>query len=306
MTTPRQVLVPIDFSAASLRALDYGLTVAKAFSAHLSLLHVINRAMPARYGQFVPTAEEEATHITQAEQDLRQLVTKSKSSHLDYSVKVLLGEIDQQILRAVDEQSVDLVIMGSHGRRGFTRWFVGSVTERVLREIPVPLMTVATLAGKTSPVPEGPVRLDRILCPSDFTDSEEVALPLAVEFAKRFDSELEIVHVVEHLKRSPTSAPYTAAELVAEQEVLITNARSKLEDVASRVGSDSVTVRKTVLEGHASDAILSHATASGASLLVITLHRMNFVERALVGATAERLVRTASIPVLTVPRTQGD
>ena len=301
MNPIQTVLVPIDFSDASKHALNYGLHVAREFGSVLEVVHVVDRMPLARYTQFIPAFEDEARAITEAKAELNALLPDSLRHGVECRVVVAAGKTESVLLARVEEASIDLVIMGSHGRRGFKRWCLGSVTEHALRRMPVPVMTVSHVDEGVEPKPGAPLKFDRILSPTDFSDSREVALPVALEFARRWGSELEVVHVVERLHPSPTSPPWTDEELARERRDLVERASSAMDNLISPPRAEGVNLRKTVLEGHAAQAILEHAAANQPDLIVITLHGMGFIERALLGATAERIVRGAHAPVLAIP-----
>ncbi len=300
MNPIRKVLVPIDFSDASKRALDYGLNVAREFDGELVLLHVSPKYLDSRYTMFIPAVEEEFRHLKDAERDMSALIPE-EGRNLQVRILATEGRPEEEILKLVDEEAIDLVVMGGHGRRRFKRWFLGSVTEHILRKIPVPVMSLSQVEQGVEPRLSEPLRFERILYPTDFSDCTEIALPMALGFTRRFRSELTLVHVVERLHRSPTSPSYTDEELEEERRSLVERAESALSGMAPADATPGVAVRKVVLEGKASQAILKYVEESGADLIVMSLHGMSFIERALLGATAERVVRASSVPVLSIP-----
>jgi nucleotide-binding universal stress UspA family protein len=296
----RRILVPVDFSEASQHALNYALHLAEAFDSELLLLHVINPFFPSHPSLLMPSIEEKTKQ--ELDRDLAELIPERYRERISVEVQTVSGETEDEIERVARELSTDMVVMGSHGRRRFKRWFIGSVTEHLLRRLPIPVLTVSRLEEDVEPPLGVPLRFKRITCPTDFSDSHEVGLPVAAELARRFKATLEIVHVVEHLHRSPTSPPYTEEELAKERQSLIDWADRNLDEVLAQVDTDDIEIVKTVLEGRASQVLLDHLGESRADLVVMTLHGMGFLERALLGATAERIVRAAPIPVLSIPR----
>lgn len=295
----RRILVPIDFSDASKQALNYGLHLAEAFAAEIRLLHVVASGFTGPAGLRMPAPSDQERE--QIDREMAALIPKAYRD-LACELRTASGEIEEKILEAVRESSADLVVMGSHGRRRFERWLLGSVTEHILRRVPVPVLTVSRIEESTEPPLGVPLRFERILCPTDFSDSREVSLPVAAELARRFGAVLEVAHVVEHLRRSPTSPPYTDQQLAQERRTLAAWAGTRLDDALTEAKITGVEVRKTVLEGGPSQALLAHIEATHPDLVVMTLHGMSFLERALLGATAERIVRASTAPVLSIPR----
>ena len=90
----------------------------------------------------------------------------------------------------------DLLVIGTHGRSGFERLVLGSVTEKVLRKASCPVLTVPKRLPDAVPV--GPVLFKRILCPVDFSESSLHALSYAVSMAQEADGQLTVLHVVAH------------------------------------------------------------------------------------------------------------
>jgi nucleotide-binding universal stress UspA family protein len=134
------ILVPTDFSACSEHALDYAVQIAERLDAKLHLLSVIG--VPS-YG--VPelgvgiTAPMIDNLIADHQRELDQLAGTRK---LVTETLVRVGDARDVILQTADEIKADLIVMGTHGRRGFSRALLGSVTEMVVRTSPIPVLTV--------------------------------------------------------------------------------------------------------------------------------------------------------------------
>jgi nucleotide-binding universal stress UspA family protein len=141
MTTFRQILVPIDFGEPSEMAVDLALAIAERFVAPVTLLHVTY--MPPYYysayaeGLAFPLDEME----TRAKAALDEAVAKAKARHPLTKGMLVAGPPLEQILAAAQTSGADLIVMGTHGRRGVSRALLGSVAERVVRYSPIPVMT---------------------------------------------------------------------------------------------------------------------------------------------------------------------
>ena len=107
------------------------------------------------------------------------------------------GNVAPEIVRLARELPADLIVMGTHGRTGFDRLMLGSVTERILRKAPCPVLTVPRRAPDAVPV--GPVLFKRILCAIDYSPSAMKALTYATSLAEQAGAHLTAVHVLEHL-----------------------------------------------------------------------------------------------------------
>jgi nucleotide-binding universal stress UspA family protein len=147
MTRFRHILVPVDFEASSKRALEVAIDFALQFDAKLTLFHAWDTPATA-YANFYVSGDlwsflEEAAKKQTAETlaEVRKRVPNADSV-------VAFGPAGYEILRAIEPQKVDLVVMGTHGRQGLGRVFLGSVAEKVVRGSSVPVLTIR--AGEAS------------------------------------------------------------------------------------------------------------------------------------------------------------
>jgi nucleotide-binding universal stress UspA family protein len=139
LTVYRRILVPTDGTPGSEKAVRNALEIATRFDAALYAVSVVEadgkRSLKKRSSrsELVETAE-------QALDDVRREV---EPRGLEVTTRLLEGKPGEQILRFIDQHDIDLVVMGTHGRQGFDRYLLGSITERVVREADVPVLTVS-------------------------------------------------------------------------------------------------------------------------------------------------------------------
>lgn len=291
-TTARfeRLLCPVDFYPASLRAFEYALKLAANYKAGVHLLHVIPRVMPAGRRAEVRMSPLIMEQKSSAEQLFVTLRKKAESARVPVDTEIRIGDIDLQILRTVKKQKADLLVMGTHGRRKFKRWVMGSVAERMLRHSPIPLFVL----GSGDREPRVPPAIRRILLTTDFSPGSRDALRYAFSIAEECKASIVVLHVVND-----------TALFVSRQEV----ARLKedaIKTMASIVpskspGGCSVTTRVEV--GNPYRVILKTIQSEKPGLVVMNTHGKGMMERVLVGSTAERVVRGASglCPILLVP-----
>ena len=142
MTSFKSILVPTDFGEASERAVDLAIALAEKFESHITLLH--STALPASAlsayaeGLYWPTEEM----ISAAQKELVTTVSKARSRYHNVEGVVVNLEPWQAILNFAQTHQADLIVIGTHGRRGISRVFLGSVAERVVRFSPIPVLTV--------------------------------------------------------------------------------------------------------------------------------------------------------------------
>jgi nucleotide-binding universal stress UspA family protein len=281
----KKIIVPVDFSEPSKKAANYGLSLALEFDARLVLAHI------APYDG--PAYEAAKVHLL-------ELIPSEYRERLDYEIIVKAGDVRQELLGIIEEKEIDLVVMGSRGRSYFERLLLGSVTERMLRKLHVPILTVSHLdPGREIHIPR-PVPLHRILYATDLAEGTETGLEFSVRLAKGLDAHLTVVHVIQAADvafHGPETVGYLP-EYAAEIRVQAAERLSRL--VA--LGSDgSVPISTVLADGVPYEAINRLAEQNSADLIVINLQAKGRLERALLGTTAERVIRTATVPVLSLP-----
>lgn len=143
MMAIRKILVPTDFSDCSEAALAYGRRMAEAFGASLHLLHVVQdpytqpwaaEAFPAPLGDLLVQWEEQAQK--------RMLDVLSETERGQVTIATQIGSPFFEIVRYAQEQQIDLIVIGTHGRGPIGHMLLGSVAEKVVRKAPCPVLTV--------------------------------------------------------------------------------------------------------------------------------------------------------------------
>jgi nucleotide-binding universal stress UspA family protein len=142
MAAFKKILVPVDFGAISKEVLDLAVDLAKREGAALTLAHVWE--LPAyAYASMEFTPTDLLTPIREsAQQQLERTVSTVKKDVPNVTGVLKQGSAWREIVALIDETKPDLVVMGTHGRRGVERMFLGSVAEKVVRSSPVPVLTV--------------------------------------------------------------------------------------------------------------------------------------------------------------------
>jgi nucleotide-binding universal stress UspA family protein len=190
--------------------------------------------------------------------------------------------------------------MGSHGRRNIERFFLGSTTEHILRKVPVPVLTVSRIIPGHEIHSPGPVPIRRIVYAVDLSECAEIGLKYSAELARTFGADLELVHVIDPIETGqwgtevPGSLPF---DLSAVQEI----ARERLQQVVNDAGVGDLKVNIFVVEGIPHNTIIRFADEANADLIVQNLKSKGVLERVMLGATAERVIRASHIPVLSIP-----
>jgi nucleotide-binding universal stress UspA family protein len=185
------ILCPVDFSELSAQALRHAAALAKCGDARIVAAYANWFEAPPYFteGRLAELESQFRESMGEAEHSLKDFV---KSTLGDGAAAVDTRVVDglpaDAILDLTESTHADLVVMGTHGRTGFNHWMLGSVTERILRESPVPLLTVRG-------APTEPIR--RILCPIDGTDISGHAFRLAAGLGACFGAVVTALYVSE-------------------------------------------------------------------------------------------------------------
>lgn len=286
MLSIRRVLFSTDFSAGATPAFPQAVSFA---ARHDAELHVVN----------VPeTAREPVRSLPVAANVLHEWLGPQSDATVDdleglTTVQRQLepGSPPERLVAYAEGHDVDLLVMGTHGRRGIRRLMLGSVTEEVLRTAPCPVVTVR---ADDESEPQSGVR--RILAPVDFSDAAESAVRHAEELAETYDADLHLLHVVEDVNY--TSAYGVESPLLPHDETVAKVEKTLGEIARETVADESVQVSATV--GYAPWTILDHASANDIDLIVIATHGRSGLDRVLLGSVAERVLRRSPVPVFLV------
>lgn len=299
MLSLQRILCPIDFSDASRRALDHAAAIARWYGAHLTAMHVVSpRFMPMPPVLFAEAPPKPAA-LTQAEADdiaahVRAWLAPASQSGIETDVIVEEGHqpAAQIVARAVSLPA-NLIVLGTHGRSGFDRLLLGSVTEKVLRKSVCPVMTVPPPAERPSHLP-----YKHLLCPVDFSPPSLAALRFAISMAKESDARLAIANVIEWTATGlAPNVPFDYTEFRREVE---DDSRRRLDALVSEEVRTWCQPTTRLLYGKPYEEILTFARNEGVDLIVMGVHGRSVLDLMLFGSTTNHVVRQAACPVLTL------
>ena len=295
MTDFKRILCPIDFSDASRHALDHAIAIAGWYESSITALHVIAPGLVfeppllfAERGNLKALAVDE----DQMRARLDDWLLPATAARLPSEARVCEGQPAESILAVAQSLPADLIVIGSHGKSGFERFVLGSVTERTLRNAVCPVLTVPPRVVTAAKLP-----FRRILCPVDFSNPSLSALQTAFSMAEEADARLMVLHVIDWPENESMSAAAMDRELLGDIERQAVQRLESFITDESRVWSrpeSRVTIGKAYRE------ILSTAEDMAADLIVIGVHGRNAVGLTLFGSTTNQVVRRASCPVLTI------
>jgi nucleotide-binding universal stress UspA family protein len=272
--TLRTIVVPTDFSDTSAPAFLAAARLAEAFDSEVVVVHC---ALPIPTEVGYPGGAL-TTSFAENEVNLLERLQSYADERLSdgvvpYSVRVIHEGPICGINRVAEEVAADLIVMSTHGRTGWKRAVLGSVSEGVMRSASKPVLTIQK---------EFRWPLMRILCPVNFSAAARNALDHAAALAEAFDAELLVVHVLE-MDHHLLIDEQPRAERWLPEEV---RERCRFVEFVER--------------GEAPEEIVGLARRTDCSLIVLGAEHRRFGDRSVVSATSEEVVRHSDVPVLTI------
>lgn len=296
MVDLNRVLCPVDLSDFSRDALRHGRALAKWYRAQVTLLHVYTDAQPLFSEMDGNVALLPLIRPDELEEDVRQFFGPLLSDS-ERSIEIVMrkGSPTKEIVRLADELPADLVVLGTHGRSGFERLFLGSVTEKVLRTARVPVMTVPP------PVKEpGSPLFKTILCPLEFSDASTPALEYALSLAQEANGRLILLHVIESLVGETAAADMGHLSVSEYSRYVEEDAVARLKSAVPDEARTWSTPQERIARGRAYREILRVARDEGVDLIVMGVQGKGALNRLVFGSTTHHVIREARCPVLTI------
>lgn len=300
----RTILVPLDGSNFGEQALPMALSIARRAQARLELIHVHTPIQ--EYSELMLFDVPLDTRIRNQEKEyLEGIVQKlGKASN----VKILMvnkeGHVPDVIKQHAAEVNADMVVMATHARGAMARFWLGSVTDQLIRDLVIPLLLIHPEEGHTPEFSQD-VALKDILVPLDGSPHSEGILEYAASLAKAMGSALTLVRVVKPLL--PMTLPMGAGsfgemashmtmEVESIQENLQKEAGAYLEGVAARLRGQGFQVKTIVeVEEQPAHAILD---VKGSDLIAMETHGRRGLVRFFLGSVADKVLRGARVPLL--------
>ena len=287
----KNILYLTDFSEPSEAALLFATTLGRGYGAKVHALHVL---LPVAYTYTTPGLTTLAIEAEEENAQAEMQRVESQLAGLAHRTLVERGiEVWPAVQRAIEDDDVDLVVLGTHGRTGADKLLLGSVAEEIFRRSPVPVLTIGP--GVRSSVHTGG-RFRRVLFATDFTPESLAGAPYAVAFAQENQARLLLLLVM----RKPGSANEGDKHLF---DMTVAEAMHRLYEIVPKDARLDLPPEVAVEYGEPAERIVEFAKQRGADLIVIGVRSAagrigaaTHLERAI----AHKVVAHAPCPVLTV------
>ena len=290
----KRILCPIDFSEFSVSAYQHALSVAEHYQAKLVAQHIVElwRHPAADFAASAGLYEEYSQALRESgKEQLQEFVKKHTNDEIQPELVVQTGVAADSILSFAQLQKADVIVMGTHGRRGFDRLMLGSVTDRVMRTAPCPVLVA-------SKPPQGSVavgkerghvhHLSRILFCADFSENSERALKYAISATAEYDAELTLLHVLEGV----TGPTKTEEAMAATAE--------RLDKLIPPEGRKTLKIKTAVRIGKPYEQIVQLSEEAQIDLVTMGVRGRGALDVAVFGSTTYRVMQLGSCPVLAV------
>jgi nucleotide-binding universal stress UspA family protein len=299
---PRNILVPVDGSAFSECALPAAETLARRSQAtlHIVRIHVPATQAPLSLEGMPVTDPDRDARRWDTEQAYLMRIRRQLGSRAEVATRiaVLNGPVAEVLATYASLNRVDLIVMSTHGRRGLTRAWAGSVSDALMRGSRIPVLLVRPPEGGTTlPAIEVP---PRILIALDGSRLAEEVVEPAVKLARALDARLTLLRVVNPLGPGDglavVFAPGAAKTLAAQHEA---EAASYLTEIAWWLRDRGLDVETMVVPSERpAQVIVAEATRQGCALVAMATHGRSGLSRLLLGSVAGSVLHETRVPLL--------
>lgn len=290
------ILVPLDGSAFAEAALPAATTIASRENGSLDLVMVQDPVPAYGYGALEEQPQAwRAEYLAAVEEELASRL----QDRVQYSL--LVGSVTAELERHAEETDPDLLVMATHGRGPFSRFWLGSVADHIVRHSTYPVLLIRPEESQEVDV-SAPTEFDHVLVPLDGSEEGETILDVAGPFGEIFDARYTLTRVV-HYPAEVVSSYMPDTVHISEEIVESGKAEAEkyLEGVAGKLRDAGYTVDVDVrVDVHPASGIQRAAEEVGADVVALATHGRGGVERTLVGSVADKLIRSTHLPTLVI------
>jgi len=289
----KKLLVGVDFTDISDAVVESAKQIANLFDAEVHLITVVEPPMPALSTEPDAFLEaEELAILLELEKSLKQEAEEKLEKYTEKLLKegikayktVEIGDVVDTILDYIEENQIDLLVIGSHKKGLIDKLLLGSVSEKLLNKSPVSTLVVKGFSL---------TKIEKLLVGYDFLPSSKEALNIAKEIAVKTGAEIFIVHADTDMKFAHIKSVYKVVEEKKKQ---------LLKEIVTQLNSEGISSFFEILKEPATDAILEEIEKYHPDLVVLGKRKSSALKRLFLGTTAQKVVENSPSPVLVVRR----
>jgi len=293
----QKILVPLDGSAFGERALPLAEAIVDRTGCAMLLVHV---RLPV---PFAPEGVDAKTFEGTSEKYLAGVESRlAGTATYDFTAELLHGRVEEALAERIETSGADLVVMATHGRGPFSRFWLGSVAEAIIRRATCPVLLVRECRDGAA---FGANCFRHILVPLDGSPAAEQVIEAALTLGTAFGARYTLVRAATVSVPLPLiEDPGSVAPMLEKQER--DRAVAYLDGVAKRLRDRGAEVETAVPSAvHAAEGILSYAVRNLADLIAVTTSGRGGVDRGRIGSVADKVIRGAETPVLVLKPSSG-
>ena len=288
----KKILVPLDGSELSELALPYAEELARALDSEVTLIFVCEK----------PNCLYRNEHQAYVDRTAKLIKEHIEEQRPETGVKplVLEGHSAAEISDYTTQNDISLIVMATHGRSGIISWAMGSVADKILHGVNIPVFLVRARIPPLESTKQGQV-LKRILVPLDGSEAGEAALPYIRELAKKLKLKVDLLQVIEPGQHVHTIGGLDYV-LFPEQEVenLKAHARQYLADVSKQFTGTRAIVRSGLKLGDPTTEIIKATDKTDICLVAMSTHGHTGITRWTFGGITNKVLHGGKTPVLLV------
>jgi nucleotide-binding universal stress UspA family protein len=284
----KKILVPLDGSQLSERALEPALTLGKVTDAELLLVRI-----PAV--ETLSFAANGSKHAEARHEALAYLDTISQSSAQPLQTQIIEGDVAGAIVDTALSEHADLIVMSTHGYSGLTRWVLGSVTEKVLRSAPCPVLAVRAARHP-----------QKVLITLDGSPLSDRAIEPGLAVAQSLNAAVTLLRVVPRVSIDGRLDEHERGLSRRMQDDLIEEAKDHLRARSEAAARSGVNVKSEVRIGSPAEIILEYVETYGTDLIVMATHGRTGLKRWVYGSVTAKVLRSVNCSMLVIRPTDAE
>ncbi|NQT74372.1 MAG: universal stress protein [Chloroflexi bacterium] len=285
-----KILVPLDGSELAEVALPYAEELRRRLNSDLVLICISDSADKPERREYLDSIEE---MIKQRAQKYQEKCPEKIIAEPQPETVVIGGHPSDEIVDYAEENQIDLTIMATHGRSGFSRWAMGSVADKVARGLSKPVCLIRAKGCQTEVRPD--CLVSRIFTPLDGSKTGEAALPYVEVLAKEMGTEVLLFQTV---PKDDSHEDVNWGELRHQAD---RDAKIYLRKVEANLIYKGVVAKTEVVFGDKpAQQIIELAERSQSAVVAMSTHGRSGVDRLVFGSVAEKVLRAGTVPLLLV------
>jgi len=304
----RSLMVPLDGSTFSRHAIPWALALAQPAGAVVHLVHVVRPDGIETPDAVLLDADVARDHRTARQEAISDLANRlSIGTGVSFVAAIEAGDPVRELTEYATSNAIDLVVMSTHGRGGFARALLGSVSDDLIRRSLLPVLLIRP--HEHDPEEHEPVAVSDVLVPLDESREGEQIVGHAIEISALTGAACVLLHVELLVPVGAVAAlgdfPRPTVVLRAQSDTEISHARvaDRLASIADRFRGRSVPVSTAIVQdADAASGILKYCRSHPVSLIAMMTHGRQGLDRALLGSTSTTLIRQTALPVLVLRR----